>query len=127
MTTIARWMRLVVLPIGFLFIGVFALLFQMWAAAAIAALLLGYFLVVVRSQYQSPGDRDGKSWLQDARDVVTVPSRWGPGLLVAAVGLLIVVFAFGFGIGVAVGIAVWLTLFGLWIAAVRKRSRAGRD
>ncbi len=117
-----NFVRFVVLPIWIFAILVGALVLRMWAVAAIAGILLVYFLVVVRREYGGGGIGE-KRWLDHFIDAWREPS--GVGLLAAGVVLLVAAVGFGFTIGMAVGVGIWMVLLGLWVAA-RLRHRTPR-
>ena len=124
--TLKKWLRLVVLPIGFFGVGVFALALKMWAVAAIAAIVLAYFLVIVRARYLRIERREGEALLEQLHEDETTWSRIGVGLVASAASIVIIALAFGLTIGVLVAIVIWVILFGLWLIAIFKRSRTSR-
>jgi hypothetical protein len=122
-----NFVKFVALPI----LGTAVILFNFaigsWTIGAIGGICLLYYLAVARRGRNQESVVRSKDWLQQVSQGLTQPSRLGLALLAAGAVILVAVFAFGLTVGVGVSIGIWLALFGLWIIAIRKRSRAGRE
>ncbi len=122
-----NFVRFAVLPILLAGASIFNFVIESWAVGAVMGIFLVYYLIVVRAEYAAAGRLGARSWLEQVTEALILPSRLRLALLAAGASIIVAAFAFGLTVGVGVGIGIWLVLFGLWVAAVRKRSRRGRE